>query len=163
VSAVDAFLMRNGFEPTTPVSQVVQQQHQQPQQVQQLPNPNRHGPSGRYFIRDDQLEGPRTSVVEAGRSQFADAVDPMPDRDSFASDMEVRNKLAWEVARLNQQSGSHTTRDPRVQAQEGYEPVVVRDRFGRIRTDYVRRDPAGRPVAQTDVDAGRIRPGGDFF
>lgn len=169
LSSVDAFLMARGFEPTTPVRDLVgQPQHQEPQ-AQHVPNPNRFGPSGRYFIRDDQLQGPRTTVVEAGKSQFADVVNPLPDRTTFESEMEQRNALAWEVERLNRLSGSHTINDARSRAREGWESHLVRDQSGRLRTDWSRvgadvpRDPAGRPHATTDVDSGRFQPGGDIF
>jgi hypothetical protein len=165
ITPIDQFLLSHGYEPSTPIRDVVQQQPQpQPR------TPSRQGYVGnRYFVTDEMLDGrPRTTVVPAGTSAYQ-VENPMPDRPTFESEMAARNELAWEVERQNRMSGSHTISNARARAREGWEPHLVRDSSGRLRTDWSRvgsdvpRDPSGRPHPTTDVDGGRFQPGADLF
>jgi hypothetical protein len=154
--------MRNGLQPSVPVRGAAQPQPQQ--QPQDAP----HGLVGmpNSFLKADDPRRGTSTVIPAGVSQFqvGEDTNPFPGRTSADERRLAYAQSAREAEAATRLSGGPgTVRNSRAQAHEGYEAVVVRDRFDRLRTDYVRRDAAGRPSPPTDVDQRGFTPGRDLW
>lgn len=154
--------------PLTPYETWILNRQQQPQQ-QPLAISEGMQVQPRYF-RDPPPGQARSWTVEAGRSQFAEVEDPSPQRITGEMRRQAYAEASREAERMTRLSGSATNRlSARDAARVGWEPTLVRDSSGRLRTDWSRvgadvpRDPAGRPHPVTDVDNGRFQPGSDIF
>lgn len=153
--------------PLTPYEQWIQNREaEQQQQQQQRPISEGMVAAPTNFMRPDQR---RSWTTPAGVSQFADVEDPSPDRITGEMRRQAYAEASREAERMTRLSGSATNRvSARDASKVGWEPHLVRDSSGRLRTDWSRigsdlpHDAAGRPRPTTDVDRG-FTPGQDFW
>jgi hypothetical protein len=125
--------------------------------------------SPRNFMKPEER---RSYVTPAGTSIFAESIAEHVADGRISADQRRRQQaqLARDAEVATRLSGHGSVRlSPRIAAQQGWEPTVVRDSLGRLRVDWSRvgsdlpHDDAGRRFPTTSVDDGTFKPGADFW